>query len=112
MPNSKERLLNLMRELKLNNTEFAKKIKTTPQALTNYLNDSREIGRKFVGRIITYLPDVNLNYLLFGELPILKKSIPDDLNYLVQENTLLKREIDLLKDKIRLLESKLLETKT
>ena len=93
----------LIKELKINKSEFAKMIKSTPQQIGNYILKDVEIKNKFANKIIKAYPNVNIDFIMYGQKPIFKEfpefSIKnkDDTDKLIE---ILKKENEVLREKV------------
>lgn len=117
--NNADKILNeLISELGLNKSSFSKKIGIKSQALQSYFNgNTQTIKYKFANRIIKAFPNVRINFLMQGEKPIFKgvsndSNQKDFQNYekkgvTLEENELLKRELQLEKEKNKILEERI-----
>ena len=63
----KERILQLIQEEKLTNAEFAEKIGISTSALSHILTERNKPSLEVVMRIHKTYPNINLNWLLYGE---------------------------------------------
>ncbi len=63
----KERILQLIQEEKLTNAEFAEKIGISTSALSHILTERNKPSLEVVMRIHKAYPNINLNWLLYGE---------------------------------------------
>lgn len=61
-------------DIKVNgrNVDFAKALNRKPNQVSNWLSEGASVGIDVVTSIIEAFPDVNANWLLTGELPMLK----------------------------------------
>ena len=70
---TKERLWLLLEELNLRQNQFADKIGKSPQYVNNYLKGDRNLGRIFVEHLKNAFPDLNVDWLLYGEGDMFEK---------------------------------------
>ncbi len=63
----KERILQLIQEERLTNAEFAEKIGISTSALSHILTERNKPSLEVVMRIHKAYPNINLNWLLYGE---------------------------------------------
>ena len=62
-----ERLNQLVKSKGYSTKEFSELCDTTPQNMSGYLNGKRPIGIKIIGKIKDVIPELNINWLLYGE---------------------------------------------
>ena len=73
----KERILQLIQEEKLTNAEFAEKIGISTSALSHILTERNKPSLEVVMRIHKAYPNINLNWLLYGEGEMKDTNISD-----------------------------------
>ena len=74
----KERILQLIQEEKLTNAEFAEKIGISTSALSHILTERNKPSLEVVMRIHKAYPNINLNWLLYGEGEMKDTNILDE----------------------------------
>lgn len=63
----KDRILQIMRMKKMSQQEFAKAIEVSPASLSNIFNGRTNPTNNHVSAIHNHFPDININWLMFGE---------------------------------------------
>ena len=63
----KERILQIMRRENMTQQEFAKAIEVSPASLSNIFNGKTNPTNNHVSAIHRRFPDININWLMFGE---------------------------------------------
>ena len=76
----KERILQLIQEEKLTNAEFAEKIGISTSALSHILTERNKPSLEVVMRIHKAYPNINLNWLLYGEGEMKDTNISDEIS--------------------------------
>ena len=103
MYNVPEILNNVIAKLGVNKTQFAVQCGIKPQALQSYFNGTtKRLKHKFAYTILKGFPNVNLKYLLYGEMPILTGVSVDSNEQNNEGNALQDKEKELLKAEIKL----------
>ena len=74
----KERILQIMRRENMTQQEFAKAIEVSPASLSNIFNGKTNPTNNHVSAIHRRFPDININWLMFGEGDMYT-SLPDDV---------------------------------
>ena len=116
MSNKKTILEELIEELWISKSLFAKKIGKTTANINMYINEGRNLGHKYTQDIIKAFPNVNIKFLLKGEKPIFieptevvnSNELVKETNtsYVVEENKLLKQQLELAQKRIKMLEDR------
>ncbi len=91
-------------------------INSTPQQLRNYISKNVQIKNKFANKIIMAYPNLRIEYLMYGEKPIFieptevvnSNELVKETNtsYVVEENKLLKQQLELAQKRIKMLEDR------
>lgn len=120
--NSSQRLEKLVSEQFKSQTELAEKMKISPSNLSRTISEG-QITTAFISKLVKVLPDLNVNWLLFGKgKPLLAaaENIVNDKNgdysgsaelikQLRIENETMRGQISFLQDLIRRLQSSEIE---
>jgi len=92
-----ERIMLIIRHFGINKNIFSKKIGISPATFSGYINDGREPGYTFIGKIVKKYPEINSEWLLTGEGEMLRKD-QDVIDAQKQY------KMDVLEDKVKMLQ--------
>lgn len=67
-------LANVLKEIRYNASSLAKELGVSTGTTYHVLSGKNNLSTELSQKIVTRFPEVNLNYLLLGELPILNKN--------------------------------------
>lgn len=63
----KDRILQIMKQKNMTQQDFAKAIEVSPASLSNIFNGKTNPTNNHVSAIHRHFPDININWLMFGE---------------------------------------------
>jgi hypothetical protein len=102
--NFSERLRMIIRYLGLSVNEFSKTVNANQATIAGYLNDGREPGYLFVGKIIKKYQEISPDWLLNGDGEMLRKRNAEIEEGRIIKITTLEREVSMLQKQVGLLE--------
>ncbi len=81
-----QRLLELMRIKDLTSSQLADAIKVQRSGISHFVSGRNKPSMEFILKILSYFPDVNPDWLLFGKDPMFRKPVQFSKEVSVQEN--------------------------
>jgi len=110
----------LIKVLKISKKEFAERVGVPPQQISNYIRKNVQIKNVFANNIVAAFPQINIDYVLYGKgEPIVgielesnhdySKISEGQIEYMSKELEIIKRENELLREKLVLADNRIKE---